>query len=112
LLPDEQHQARPGSNGRGDVGERGSRIREEHRPEAADRHVEAGAVEAMDLRVAELVPNVVEPFGGRQLTGALKHALGHIDAEHAAGAAARAASRVVSPVPQPMSTTASPELIP
>ena len=54
-LPDEQHQARLGAKGGGDVGERGGRIGEEHRPEAADRHVEAGGVEAMHLGVAELV---------------------------------------------------------
>jgi hypothetical protein len=51
-LPDEQHQARLGSQGGGDVGERGGRIGEEHRPEAADRHVEAGGVDAMHLGVA------------------------------------------------------------
>ena len=83
-LPDEQHQARLGSKGGGDVGERGGRIGEEHRPEAADRHVEAGGVEAMHLGVAQLVPDVVEPFGRRQLTGALEHALGHVDADDAA----------------------------
>ena len=83
-LPDEQHQARLGSKGGGDVGERGGRIGEEHRPEAADRHVEAGGVEAMHLGVAQLVPDVVEPFGRRHLTGALEHALGHVDADNAA----------------------------
>ena len=83
-LPDEQHQARLGSKGGGDVRERGGRIGEEHRPEAADRHVEAGGVEAMHLGVAQLVPDVVEPFGRRQLTGALEHALGHVDADNAA----------------------------
>jgi len=51
-LPDEQHQARLGSKGGGDVGERGGRIGEEHCPEAADRHVEAGRVEAMHLGVS------------------------------------------------------------
>ena len=51
-LPDEQHQAPPGSNRGGDVRERGGRIGEEHGPEAADRHVEAGGVEAMLLGVA------------------------------------------------------------
>ena len=84
-LPHEQHQPRLGSEGGGDVGERGGRIGEEHRPEAADRHVEAGRLEAMHLGVAKLVPDVVEPFGARQLTGALKHALRHVDADNAAG---------------------------
>ena len=51
-LPDEQHQARLGSKGGGDVGERGAGIGEEHRPEAANRHVEAGGIEAMHLGVA------------------------------------------------------------
>jgi hypothetical protein len=37
----------------------------------------------MHLDVAELVPDVVEPFRRRELTGALKHALGHIDADNA-----------------------------
>jgi len=83
-LPDEQHQARLGSKGGGDVGERGGRIGEKHRPEAADRHVEAGGVEAMHLGVASLVPDIVEPFGRSHLTGALKHALGHVDADNAA----------------------------
>jgi hypothetical protein len=55
-LPDEQHQARLGSKGGGDVGERGGRIGEK-RPEAADRHVEAGGVEAMHLGVVHLVPD-------------------------------------------------------
>jgi hypothetical protein len=105
-LPDEQNQARPGSKGGSDVGERGGRIGEEHRPEAADRQVEAGGVEAMHLGVSERVSDVFEPFGRRQLTGALEHALGHVDAENAARRrGARAASRVVSPVPHPMSTT-------
>jgi hypothetical protein len=36
----------------GDVRERGGRIGEEHRPEAADRHVEAGRVETIHLGVA------------------------------------------------------------
>ena len=58
--------------------------RQKHRPEAADRHIKAGGVEAMHLGVAELVPNVVEPFGRRQLTGALKHRLRHVDADNAA----------------------------
>jgi hypothetical protein len=74
-LPDEQHQARLGSQGGGDVGECSGRIGEEHRPEAADRHVEASGVQAMPLGVAELVPDVVEPFGRRELTGSLEHAL-------------------------------------
>ena len=39
-----------------------SRIAEKHRPKAADRHVKAGGGEAMHLGVAQLVPNVVEPF--------------------------------------------------
>jgi hypothetical protein len=51
-LPDEHHEACLGSKGGSDVGERGGRIGEKHRPEAADRHVEAGGVEAMDLGVA------------------------------------------------------------
>jgi hypothetical protein len=38
----------------------------------------------MHLGVAELVPHVVEPLLGRQLTGALEHALGHVDADDAA----------------------------
>src|SRR5215217_3183166 len=94
-LPDDHHQARLGSKGNGNVGERGGRIGEKHRPEAADRHVEAGRVEAMHLGVGQLVPDVVEPFGRRQLTGALKHALGHVDADNAAGLglARRLASR-------------------
>ena len=83
-LPDKQHQARLGSKGSGDVGERGGRVGEKHRPEAADRHVEAGGIEAMHLGVAQLVPDVVEPFRRRQLTGALEHALGHVDADNAA----------------------------
>ena len=83
-LPDEQDRARLGSQGVGDVRERGGRIGEEHRPEAADRHVDAGGVEAMQLRVTELVADVVRSFGGRQLTGALEHALGHVDADDAA----------------------------
>ena len=51
-LPHEQHQAPLGPKGGGDVGERGGRIGEEHRPEAADRHVEAGRIETMHLGVA------------------------------------------------------------
>ena len=39
----------------------------------------------MHLGVGQLVPNVVEPFGGRHLTGAFKRALGHVDADNAAG---------------------------
>ena len=38
----------------------------------------------MHLGVAQLVTDVVEPLGRRQLTGALKHALGHVDADDAA----------------------------
>lgn len=38
----------------------------------------------MHLDVAELVPDVVKPFGRRQLTGPLEHALGHVDADDAA----------------------------
>ena len=83
-LPDKQHQARLGSKGGGDVGERRGRVGEEHRPEAADRHVEAGGVEAMRLGVAQFVADVGERFGRRQLTGALEHALGHVDADDAA----------------------------
>ena len=66
----------------------------------------------MHLGVAQLVADVVEPFGRRQLTGALEHPRGYVDADDAPGAAARAASRVVSPAPHPMSRTTSPGLIP
>src|SRR4051794_36210150 len=83
-LPDNQDEPRLGSQRAGDVRERGGRIGEEHRPEAADRHVEAGGAEAMQLRVTQLVADVVQSVGGRQLTGALEHALGHVDADHAA----------------------------
>ena len=38
----------------------------------------------MHLGVAELVPDVVEPFGRSQLTGTLEHAFGHVDAGNAA----------------------------
>ena len=38
----------------------------------------------MHLGVAQLVADVVEPFGRRQLTGALEHALGHVDADDSA----------------------------
>ena len=38
----------------------------------------------MHLRVAALVGDVGEPFGHRQLTGALKHPLGHVDADNTA----------------------------
>jgi hypothetical protein len=49
----------------------------------------------MHLGVAQLVPDVVEPSGGRHLPGALEHALGHVDAENAPGRrrARRLASR-------------------
>ena len=93
-LPHEQYQARLGSQCGGDVRERGDRIAEEHGSEPADRHVEARGVEAMHLRVAALVPDVAEPFGRRQLTGALKHPLGHVDADDAARR--RSARRVAS----------------
>ena len=67
----------------------------------------------MHLRVTQLVADVVQAFGRRQLTGALEHTLGHVDADNAARSRERsAASRVVSPVPQPMSSTSSPGLIP
>jgi len=65
----------------------------------------------MHLGVAELVADIVEPVGCRQLTGALKHALGHSTPTTQPGGAARAASRVVSPIAHPMSTTSSPALI-
>ena len=38
----------------------------------------------MHLGVAQLVANVVEPFGRRQLPGAFDRALGHVDADNAA----------------------------
>ena len=74
----------PGRRAAAMLAKRGGRIGEEHRPEAADRHVEAGGVEAMHLGVAQLVADVVEPLGRRQLAGPLEHALGHVDAENAA----------------------------
>ena len=83
-LPHEQHESRLCSQCGGDVRERGDRIGEEHGSEPADRHVEARGVEAMHLRVAALVGDVGEPFGRRQLTGALKHPLGHVDADNTA----------------------------
>jgi uncharacterized protein (DUF2236 family) len=55
-----------------------------HRPEAADRDVEADVVKAMYLGVAQLVLDVAEPFGRRHLTGVLEHALGHVDAHNTA----------------------------
>jgi hypothetical protein len=79
-LPDEQHQTRLGSKGGGDVGERGGRIGEEHRSEAADRQVEAGGFERMHLGVAQFVADVVEPFGRRHPTGMLEHGFGDVDA--------------------------------
>src|SRR4051812_22993779 len=68
---------------------------------ASPCHVEAGGVEAMHLGVAELVPDVVEPFGRRHVTGALKHALGHVDADNAARrrGARRLASRRAGSAP-------------
>ena len=93
------------------LAEGGGRIGEEHRPEAAYRHVEAGGIEAMHLGVAQLVPNVVDSFGRSQLTGALEHALRNVDADDSPRRRC-AVSRVVSPVPHPMSTTSSPGLIP
>jgi hypothetical protein len=68
---------------------------------AADRHVEAGRVEAMHLGVAQLVADVVEPFGSRQLKGALEHALGDVDADDAArrGGARRLTGRQAGSAP-------------
>jgi hypothetical protein len=68
-LPHEQDQSRLGLQRGGEVRERGGRIGEEHGSEAADRDVEARGVEAMLLGVAELVPDVGEPLGRRELTG-------------------------------------------
>jgi hypothetical protein len=49
----------------------------------------------MHLGVAQLVPDVLEPFGRRQLTGSHEHALRHVDADNPAGRrrARRLASR-------------------
>ena len=38
----------------------------------------------MHLGVAQLVPHVAEPIGRGQLTGALEHALGDVDADNPA----------------------------
>jgi hypothetical protein len=51
----------------------------------------------MHLGVAQLVADIVEPFGRRKLTGALKHGLGHVDADNAAGR--RGSRRVASRQP-------------
>ena len=55
----------------------------------------------MHLGVAQLVADVVEPFGRRHLTGSLEHALGHVDADDAArrGGARRLPSRQPGPAP-------------
>jgi hypothetical protein len=49
----------------------------------------------MHLGVTQLVPDVVEPFGRRHLTGSLEHALGYVHADNAArrSGARRLASR-------------------
>ena len=78
-LPDEQDQPSSGPQCRGDVGEGGDRIGEEHGAEAVDREVEALGVEATHLGVAELVAHVLEPLGRGELTGALEHSLRDID---------------------------------
>ena len=56
----------------------------------------------MHLGVAQLVPDVVEPLGRRHLTGALEHALGHVDADDAARrrGACRLASRQPGSAPE------------
>jgi hypothetical protein len=68
-LPDEQHQSRAGSHGCGDVRERGARIGEKHRAEAADHHVECTGRELMRLGIAYLVYDVADPLGHRRVTG-------------------------------------------
>ncbi len=82
-LPDEQHQSGAGSQGGGDVRERGDRISEEHRSKPADRHVESTGCEPMRLGIVQLVMDVAEPLGRRRLTAALDHALRDVDPHNA-----------------------------
>jgi hypothetical protein len=85
VLPHHHHQASRGTHGSTDVGKRGDWIREEHRPEPADRDVEALSREVMDLGVGLLERDVVQPFGFRQPAGSLDHRRGEVYAHHTAG---------------------------
>ena len=72
-----------GPEGGGDVGERGDRIVEEHRPESADRHVEPGVRRnrctwASPRLVAGRCRGVRPPSA----YDVLKHGVGHVDPPH------------------------------
>ena len=112
-LPDEQHQARTGAKGGRDVRERGRRVGEEHRSEAADRDVEAGDFERIHLGVAELVADVVHAVRRGQLAGAFEHPLGHIHPQNAAGrrGARRLASRQPGSAPDVDDRVTRPDLV-
>ncbi len=53
----------------------------------------------MQLSVTQFVTDVAQPFGSGQLTGALEHALGDVDADNAAQR--RAARRLARRQPRP-----------
>src|SRR6185312_7829257 len=67
-----------------DVGERGDRVGEEHRAEAADRQVEALPREVVDLRVGLLERDVGQALGAGEVAGPLDGRRGDVDPERAA----------------------------
>ena len=64
------------------VGERGTRVGEEHDAEAREEHVERAGRERVRLRVGLLEASVCDSGGTCGGPGLLEHGRGHVGAEH------------------------------
>ena len=67
------------------VGERGEAVREEHRTEATDHHVERADVQPVHLGVGPFVPHVGQARPPRTDGRLVQHALVDFDPEHGSG---------------------------
>jgi len=111
-LPRQHHQPPAGAQRPADVGERGDRVTEEHRPGPRDRHVERPGGEGVDLRVGLLEAGVADALARGELPGQLDHPPAKIHAQRRPRPGRRGGVPVAWPVPQPMSSTRSPRAMP
>jgi hypothetical protein len=83
-LPDHHDQAPAPAQGPSDIAERGDRVSEEHRAEAAHGQVEALPRKGVHLRVGTLEGDVAYPLRPGELAGPFDGGRGDVDPERAA----------------------------
>src|SRR6185295_17274187 len=71
-LPHHHHEPRTRFRSTREVRECGNRVCKEHRAKPAEEHVEIRRLKFVDLRIAELVGDVLQPGCERQTTGSIE----------------------------------------